>query len=77
MKTRNKSLPDEKTPEMLPLSGQKIQYIPFWIKTSINKKYDVVADIFHAHAITEHSLIMYQNMHNLIDLHATTWLLFH
>ena len=70
MKTRKKSLPDEKNPEMLPISGQKIQYISFWRKTSKNKKYGVVAGIFHKHAITKHSRIRYQNTHNLLDLHA-------
>ena len=70
MKTRKKSLPDEKTPETLPLSGQKIQCISFWRKTSKNKKYGVVAGIFQKHAITKHSHIRYQNMHNLIDLRA-------
>ena len=53
LKTRKKSLPDEKNPETLPLSGQKIQYISFWRKTSKNKKYGVDAGIFHKHAITK------------------------
>ena len=70
MKTRNKSLPDEKNPETLPLSGQKIQYISFWRKTSKKKKYGVVVGIFPKHEITKHSHIRYQNTHNLIDLHA-------
>ena len=70
MKTRKKSLPDEKNPEMLPLSGQKIQYISFWRKTSNNIKYGVIAGIFHKHAITKHSRIRYQNTHKLIDLRA-------
>ena len=50
----------KKTPVTLPLSGQKI--------TSKNKKYGVVGCIFHKHAITKHTLIWYQNTHNLIDL---------
>ena len=69
MKTRKKSLPDEKkNPETLPISWQKLQYISFWRKTSKNKKYCVVAGIFHKHAITKHSRIRYQNTHKLIDL---------
>ena len=42
--------------------------ISFWRKTSKNRKYGVVAGIFHKHAITKHTHIRYQNTHKLTDL---------
>ena len=50
--------------------GRKYNTFHFGEKTSKNKKYGVVAGIFDASAITKHSLIRYQSMHNLIDLRS-------
>ena len=48
--------------------GRKCNTFHFGEKTSKNKKYDVVAGIFHKDVITKHSSIRYENTHNLIDL---------
>ena len=48
--------------------GRKYNTFHFGENLSKNKKYGIVAAIFHTHAITKRRCIRYQNMHNLFEL---------